>query len=105
MSLTNAKEEFVECIRLQDVKCANITRNDGWGNDSVINYSLRVGHTPEELDEFLNSINFKYDSGYGGQELFGVVWMTDGTWFTRGEYDGSEWWEHHAVPEIPKELT
>jgi hypothetical protein len=24
---------------------------------------------------------------------------------TRGEYDGSEWWETNSLPEIPQELT
>lgn len=45
-----------------------------------------------------------YDSGYGGQELFGCVWMDNGEWITRGEYDGSEWWEYHRVPEIDTKL-
>ena len=50
--------------------------------------------------------NVEYNDGYGSQELFGTIWMTDGTWYTRGEYDGSEWWEHHACPdwEISKAL-
>lgn len=51
----------------------------------------------EELD------SIEYDSSYGGQELFGTVWLTDGTWLSRGEYDGSEWWEHNVRPPIPDE--
>lgn len=39
------------------------------------------------------ALDFDYDSGYGGQELFGHIWYADGTWSNRGEYDGSEWWE------------
>lgn len=42
-----------------------------------------------------------YDRGYGGQELFGTLWFSDGTWADRGEYDGSEWWEHRKRPAIP----
>ena len=38
---------------------------------------------------FLNDLNFEYDSGYGGQELYGTVWFKDNTWAGRGEYDGS----------------
>lgn len=45
-----------------------------------------------------------YDSGYGGQELFGCVWMDNGEWITRGEYDGSEWWDYHRIPEIPNKM-
>ena len=25
-------------------------------------------------------------------------------WLTRGEYDGSEWWDLNYMPEIPKEV-
>jgi len=42
-----------------------------------------------------------YDSGYGGQEVFGTIWYVDGTWSDRGEYDGSEWYEYHKCPDIP----
>jgi hypothetical protein len=38
-----------------------------------------------------------------GQELYGTVWLEDGTWLSRGEYDGSEWWEHNVLPPIPIE--
>lgn len=55
--------------------------------------------------EFLEAINVNYDNGYGGQELFGTVWFTDGTWSTRGEYDGSEWWEHHSCPPLPEQIV
>jgi hypothetical protein len=44
-----------------------------------------------------------YYSGYGGQTLFGTIWYTDGTWSTRGEYDGSEWWDHKTRPDVPKQ--
>ena len=52
----------------------------------------------------LDLLDFEYDNGYGTQEVFGVVWFADGTWAERGEYDGSEWWEHHTIPEIPEHL-
>jgi hypothetical protein len=32
-----------------------------------------------------------------------LVWLDDGTWLSRGEYDGSEWWEHNQLPTIPYE--
>jgi len=56
------------------------------------------------MQEFLNKLDFEYDNGFGLQRLFGVVWFEDGTWATRGEYDGSEWWEVHEIPEIPDHL-
>lgn len=48
--------------------------------------------------------NLEYDEGYGGQELFGTIWYIDGTWSERGEYDGSEWWQHKSCPIIPDYL-
>jgi len=32
------------------------------------------------------------------------VWLTNGVWLDRGEYDGAEWWEHHVYPQIPYNL-
>lgn len=38
-----------------------------------------------------------YDRGFGAQEIAEdlVIVMLDGSYYTRGEYDGSEWWEWH----------
>jgi hypothetical protein len=54
------------------------------------------------LEEVLPLLDFNYDSGFGGQELFGTVWYLDGTWSDRREYDGSEWWEHQVCPPLPQ---
>lgn len=37
--------------------------------------------------------------------LFATVWLTEGRWLTRGDYDGSEWWDFHSYPPIPTDLT
>ena len=65
---------------------------------------LPVSYTQEQYDEFVNSLDFEYDDGYGGQELFGTIWYKDGTWSDRGEYEGSEWWNYQSCPDIPQEL-
>lgn len=102
----NAKEELERLLKGKaKVKCATITR--GYQYDDEENYlkaELKVNHTEEEFQSFLNSLNFDYYAGFGGQELFGTVWLEDGTWCTRDEYDGSEWWTHNQLPEIPSEL-
>lgn len=41
-----------------------------------------------------------YDNGFGGQELYGNVVFTDGTWLERGEYDGLEWWDHKSLKNV-----
>lgn len=52
------------------------------------------------LLDVLPMLDFEYDAGYGGQLLYGYIWYKDGTWSERGEYDGSEWWEHKVRPPL-----
>lgn len=52
----------------------------------------------------MSALDIEYDNGYGGQELFGRVWLTNDAWLERGEYDGSEWWNVKTFPNIHKEL-
>lgn len=105
--MTNAKQEFLDhiserCINGRTVRCALIKL---YTTKDKVEAILPVGYTPEDLEIFLNEIDFEYDSGYGLQELFGTIWYTDGlTWSSRFEYDGSECWEFHEVPEITSEL-
>jgi len=104
--MKNAKEEFLRVTLLHKefnkVKCAQITHECGM--DKYHTYSLRVGYTQEEYDKFVDSLDFEYDAGHGEQELFGYIWIKDGTWYEREEYDGSEWWEYKSTPPIPDEL-
>ena len=99
----NAREEFIKHIGSRKVLCAGIQRGDDWG-ESVV-YNLTTGWDSEDWSKFLFDIDFEYDCGYGGQNLFGTIWYSDGTWSDRGEYDGSEWYEYHYCPPIPKELN
>ena len=80
--------------------------NNVWGftNHSECFCDCFVG-TQEEYDEFLKSLDFNYDSGYGTQELFGRIWYRDGSWSERYEYDGSENWDYKSRPEIPTNLN
>ena len=99
MSKTNAKEEFLEHVtHNRVVKAAHIQIRQ---NDIV---ELKVGYSDDDYEQFLDSININYDSGYGGQELFGTIWYVGGTWSERGEYDGSEWWNFCSCPDIPESL-
>lgn len=87
--LINAKKELLEHIGNSKVEFVKITVKR-WNKEP-----LQVEGT---LEEVLPKLNFKYDDGYGSQELFGYIWYADGTWSDRGEYDGSEWWQHHSCP-------
>lgn len=101
----NAKEELLRILSDNnlEIKCASIDLNPDYEDEKEV-YDLKLNYTDEEYQKFIESLNFEYNNGFGGQELFGIVWLKDGTWLSRGEYDGSEWWEHNVLPEIPKEL-
>jgi hypothetical protein len=101
--MTNAKLEFIEHTKPHSIKCATITFGDDWVENGLT-YNLPTCWSTVDMDNFLNCIDKNYDSGYGRQELFGIIWYTDGTWSDRGEYDGSEWWQHHECPEITEDL-
>ncbi len=67
-----------------------------------VDATLYEGYTPDEWREFSRALNVDYDSGYGTQYLFGTVWLADGSWLERKEYDGAEAWEHKKLPQIPQ---
>ena len=98
--LTNAKEEFLQKVKsIDNVRCARIVYEPDLDKEVVA--ILKEEFTSEEATEFLNTLDLEYDNGYGIQQLFGVIWMKDGSWYERGEYDGAEWWQHKVCPDIP----
>lgn len=99
--MKNARKELLQAVKnTAKIKCALITYG-------ILEYKiekvLKLNHTNEQYDEFLNSLDFVYDNEYGGQLLYGTVWLEDGTWLSRREHEGSEWWEHNVLPDIPRE--
>lgn len=102
----NARAELEGAVRMAKsrIVCATITPNCTFGQfDDEPNSKINLMHnyTPEELEEFMNMLDFDYDDGYGMQYLDGIVWLENGTWLERGEYDGSEWWYLKSTPVIP----
>lgn len=100
--MANCRDEFLKHTHGKHVLCSKIHKGDPDYRETET-FVLPIGYTDDQARDFLESLNFGYDSGYGGQELYGHIWYTDGTWSDRGEYDGSEWWEHQKMPEIPAE--
>lgn len=101
--MINAKEELIK--KLKEVKymhneiivCANIYFNKR-------TFELTEGYENYKEDTlrwFLDSIDFEYDNGFGSQNLFGCVWLTNGAWLERDEYDGAEEWRFYKCPELP----
>lgn len=104
--MINAKEEFLAHIHgKESVACAVIRDYDaGWDDEEGKQIFLPMNYNRQQYDAFIAQLDFEYYAGYGGQEVYGVIWYEDGTWSERGEYDGSEWWEYKKSPVIPKEL-
>jgi len=65
--------------------------------------SKEFGHT--SWDNFAEvAKDAKYDSGYGSAEVAqDLLIVGDDWWMSRGEYDGSEWWDFHRKPEPPEQ--
>lgn len=114
--MINAKQE-IGYLKFGKIKCAIINWSDttSYLNQcdlpedqkkirNSVNISLKVGHTQEEFDVFMNALDFDYDDGYGVPELYGTIWLSNGDWMSRCEYNGSERWQRNTLPEIPEEL-
>ena len=68
-------------------------------DENTNDIKLRSNRNIQDEFDFLEKLNYiDYDSGYGIQELFGIIVFKDGTWLEREEYDGSEWWKHCELP-------
>lgn len=103
--MMNAKNEFLFETNDFKVICAWLSHHVRVnGQSHIYNYELKKNYNIEEYELFIKSLDFEYNESYGRQEIDGCIWCENGIWFTRGEYDGSEWWEIHIIPEIPKEL-
>ena len=89
--MENAKDELILHTRNKSVILVRLVYKPG-----VFEKSTVIEGT---LDKVLPMLDFQYDSGYGGQRLFGYIWYAYGTWSEREEYDGSEWWAHKKCPE------
>ena len=104
--MRNCKQEFLKEVKDRVVLCADVCKgDDNWYAKDRRAAELPVGYSAEDYAHFLALLDYEYDDGYGGQEVFGTIWYTDGTWSERGEYDGAEWWVYRKVPPIPTSLT
>lgn len=50
------------------------------------------------LETFTKLADVQYDSGYGAAEVAQDLTIVGKDFYmTRGEYDGSEWWDYHSM--------
>jgi hypothetical protein len=91
-----AAQELLKHIESRTVMDVQIFHEFDW---------CAISNIEGTLEQVLPRLNFFYNNGYGHQELRGTIWYTDGSWSDRGEYDGSEWWQHHVCPPLPAGAT
>ena len=105
--MINAKDEFLYAVKNinRPLLAASIVYGNEWDENGLQKYELKCNYTVKDWHKFLDSINFKYDNGYGGALLGGSrIYFSDFI-VLRGEYDGSEWWEiKNENSLIPSEL-
>lgn len=91
----NAKMELIEALEGRpNVRCAKIEYNNA-------SYILKEGYTKKEFSDFLKEIDFDYDEEE--EDLFGNVWLVDGTMLNRSLSPwGEEGWYRMGF-EIPQE--
>lgn len=57
-------------------------------------------------ENFKEHADEDYDSGFGAAHVAqDLIIAGDDWWMTRGEYDGSEWWDFHRKPQLPENFT
>ena len=69
----NARDELLKMIEgCPRIICAKITLNDYsfYDEDEIRRINLRLGYSEQDYAEFLRALDFEYNNGYGGQELF-----------------------------------
>ena len=95
MGNINAKDEFLDITK----GCEVIASRVEFGyEDDLGSFELKPGHSKKDYEDFLEYLDREYYNGYGGQELYGIIFCEDGVWMDRGEYDGSEWWNINKYP-------
>lgn len=99
----NIKEELLAACGKRKIECA-IVRVDG---DQYLRprqftmYNLKKDHSQEELEEFLNNLDFVPENSHF---VSGVVWLEGNAWLERNDFDYEEcFWRYESRPAYPDE--
>lgn len=90
MGKRNAKKEFLNITKDYKIIAVNISFGEQRWNDNSDIFKLKPLYTQDEYDKLLDFLDREYDTGYGGQELFGVIYCEDGVWMQR-DIDIKKW--------------
>lgn len=98
--MVNAKTEIIDLIDAEgSIKCAKVN-----------GHILRIGYSPQDLEEFLSHFEFEYSQWfYGAMSVTGTIWFRDGSWAERDVDAGCccedrEYWKHMVCPKPGSEL-
>ena len=103
--MINAKEELINLlekydyklrIKAAEIRCENLV--------STKYIDLKVQYSDREMKTFLKELDFEYYDNHGDQNIFGIIWLIDGSWFERNEIKGVEMWVLKESPQIPERL-
>ena len=100
--LKNLLKETIECLNENNKQTSDVL----WVGRNYYDRKAQeeVAYT-NTWDEFCLKANFRYDAGYGGNEIpMDLIVVGKDFWLERHEYDGSEWWEFKTMPVKPKEV-
>jgi hypothetical protein len=101
----NAKQEFIDHIEGHTIKCAFINKDVQRISriSEVFSFNLKEGYTPEEYEEFLNSLDFAYTPCMPPISIYGIVWYEEEGIYSLNEGIGAEGWSKYNF-QIPRFL-
>lgn len=92
---------MTEINLFEETECALFNYNKTWDDVSWIGgNSFYIS-----VEQFIEAAkNTNYCCGYGSEEVAVdlVICFKDGSWLSRAEYDGSEWWKYNFYPQKPR---
>lgn len=98
--MENLKKETINEITssnhtINDIVWAKVVRHLPLPNEPITSI-LKVNHNEDELNNFINSLDYNYkkvfDKRYDNQEVYGVIVFNDGTNLKRyNSYTCEEW--------------
>lgn len=98
--MENLKKETLNEITssnhtINDISWAKVVRHLPLPNEPIISI-LKVNHNEDELNNFINSLDYNYkkvfNKSYDEQEVYGIIVFNDGTYLKRyNSYIYEEW--------------
>jgi hypothetical protein len=96
MTKINAKEEFLGLVTGTEATVLWAKFTTETGGEAILFPACAASKRAWDL--FLSVLDYKYDSGFGGEDTEGTVMFSDGSWAEREEYDGSSRWVLRVKP-------